>query len=80
MGMMQPLPVIEMKLSLIYLVAHLAVSFAEGNSLIHQLIDGLHAEDILIFLVIDDAILYLDIREHQPHHLQTGLAFFDDWE
>src|SRR5258706_10671538 len=80
MGMVQLLAMVEMEFLFVYLIAYLAVCLTERNALVHQLIDGLYAEEVFIFFILQDTILYLDIRQHQAHHLQTGFSFFDGGE
>ena len=80
MRVVELLPVVELEFSLIDCIADLAVSFPEGNALVHELIDGLHAKEIPVFLLFQDIVPYLNTIEHQSRYPQTSQAFPDGGE
>ena len=80
MGMVQLPAIVEKELPALDLLANLFVGIPKGYTLVDQFIHRLHAKQVLVFFILQDAVPDFDMREHQPRHPQTGLDFPDGRE
>jgi len=80
MRMLQSFCVIKFEFAFLNLIAYFFVGFSERNAFVHQFIHGFHAEQISVFWIIEDMLLYLQFTNHHLHQLQAGLQFFDGGE